>query len=654
MNIYTAIDLLVGFAKNNLMLDEFDGIYARNRILAAINLDEYKSGNVSEEDIDKIKTAKNVLDELLDASVMSKLISAADKEKTAHRIMRALTLSPSEIADIYRESKSKNDSWLDLYISLSMLNTKAEGDAFAPVRTENGVEFLPTGIAAEEKFMPVYTAINNLIIYAENNLLLDEMDKAYAIQDVLDILGVKSYAETDIDNGVVELERPDAVLQALSSAILESGLVTEDELEKTIDMIMGTVSLIPGQVGNLFEGLCAKNSKKAMDWLYDYSIKNNYIKRTLLDTNIRFKAGYTKGRLEITINKAKPEYTDAKKAASGNAVKGGYPKCTICRENEGFAPLDRCTLRLVDIKLGGESFFWQFSPYGYFYKHGIAVNEQHVPMSVNGDTVVKLMDFVDKFPSMFVGCNAALLGIGGSVLAHDHFQSGEESLPMQKAVSALQLSFPKYPLAEVGVLDWYNSVIRVTSQSRQVIKDICEEIINGWEAYSNKEQGIVAKDKDGQHNSVSQVVRKIDNGRYCVDITLRNNYATNEFPLGVFHAHPEFHAIKKESIGLIESQGLFVLPGRLEQQIEVLNECLVEKKKLPADMAEFSYIYNEIVKENGKEYTKVEANIAIKAQLGSVCERILINTAVFKTKDETASFLESLGSFERKTVAVKN
>ena len=650
MNINTAIDQLIDFAQNNLMLDELDVNYARNKILSIINVDEYRKSKTDDgaEDTDSCDA---LLTELLDSCVLGKLITASAKEKTAQRMMRALSLKPSELTDIYANTKrinaAKAEKWLDGYIRMAAYDKKVKGDAFAPKRTVDGVEFVATDVAAEEKYNGVYVAINSLIEYALNNLLLDDLDRGYAIQEVLNILSVKSYAETDIDVAITEYERPDAVIEVLKTAILEAKLAGADEIDNIIDMIMGAVSLKPSEINTMFTDLCSANSKKASDWLYEYCIKNNYIKRTLLDTNVRFKAGYTKGGLEITINKAKPEFADAKKAASGNAIKSGYPKCTICAENEGFAPLAKSTLRTVDIELGGGQWFWQYSPYGYFYKHGIAVNTEHTPMVVNSDAVIKLMDFVDRFPNLFIGCNAAMTGVGGSVLAHDHFQGGEETLPMHKAKVAINLTYPKFPLAEVGVLDWYNSVIRVTSQSRQVMKDLCDEIITGWEKYTDKKD-IVAKDADGQHNGVSPTVRKLDNGRYCVDITLRNNRCTGEYPLGIFHAHPEYHAIKRESIGLIESQGLFILPGRLETQIAALNECLVEKTKLPEDMSDFKYIYSEIIKENGKDYTKVEASIAIKAELGSVCEKILENTAVFKTKEETAGFLVSLGSFKVK------
>lgn len=651
MNINTAIDQLILFAENNLMLDELDANYARNRVLAVLGLDDYRPSKIDEAEVEDLESCEKILKGLLDAAITGKLITAENREKTAQRIMRAISLNPGDITDLYLDIKERNpdkaEKWLDDYLAASMIGKKIEGDAFVMSRTLDGVEFVPVETTVDEKLTAVYAAVNNLIEYASACLVLDDLDKNYVTQDVLDILSLRSYAVTEIDPVITEADRPDGVIAALAGALLDSGITPDDDIDIVIDMLLGAVSIHPSKVDATFAALC-KNSKKATDWLYEYGVKNNYIKRTLLDSNVRFKAGYTKGGLEITINKAKPEFADAKKAASGNATKSGYPKCSICAENEGYAPRERCTLRTVTLELEGEEWFWQFSPYGYFYKHGIAVNSQHIPMVVNSNTVIKLLDFVDRFPNMFLGCNAAMSGVGGSVLAHDHFQGGEETLPMHKAKPAIELIYPEYPLAEISVLDWYNSVVRVTSQSRQVIKDVCEEIISGWEKYTDKSKDIIAKDADGQHNGVSPTVRKLDNGRYCVDITLRNNRCTPEYPQGIFHAHPEFHAIKRESIGLIESQGLFILPGRLDAQIAQLNACLVEKTKLPADMADFKYIYDEIIKENGKDYTKVEAHIAIKAELGSVCERILDNTAVFKTNEETAQFLVSLGSFKLK------
>lgn len=647
MDIYTGIDELIAFAKNNLLLDDLDENYARSELLSVLGVSGYNPGNP---DLAKAEAATpdKIVSALVDAAVSEKLTDKENAPLLRARLLEAVSFKPSQFNDLYAElggkGNKKADAFLAEYVAASEFG-KSSNPAFTETVTEDGLCVTAVGEGKDE-LAPVYLAIDELIYYAVNNLLLDAFDEDYARREIANILGIRSYAAQVIDDEKIDgLDRPDILVAALKSTAVEAGLVKDEEAHIMADKVMSALSLKPSEINDLFNGL---GGKKATDFLYDYSVKNYYIKKTALESNIRFKSDYTKGGLELTINKARPEYANASAAAHGNTPTGGYPKCTICAENEGFVGTGKAALRTVSLELGGEEWFWQYSPYGYLGKHGIAVSKEHTPMHVDAQTVCRLMDFVDRFPHFFIGCNAALPGAGGSVLSHNHFQGGEETLPMHKAKGAIGLTYPKYPLAEIEVLDWYDSVIRVTSQSRQVLTEIEEDIRKGWESYTNRSQNIVAKDGKGQHNAVSLTMRKMGNGRYCLDIILRSNITSDEYPDGVFHTHPEFTALKKEANGLLEAQGLFILPGRLEYQMSVLNDCLVNKTELPADMAEFKQIYKEIIKENGKEMSKVEASIYIKAEFGSVCERILENIAVFKTADETADFLTQLGTFERK------
>lgn len=647
MDIYTGIDELIAYAKNNLLLDELDENVARNAVLAVLGLEEYRAGTPNEEKVEGMTTPAAFMDELTDACVLAKLFDRADAPAVRARLLQAVSFKPSQFNDLYAElggkGNKKADAFLAEYVAACEFGVSSN-PAFTETVTDDGLCVKATG-EGDDALAPVYLAIDELIYYAENNLLLDAFDIDYTKRAIADILGLKSYAPQVIDDEKIDgLDRPDLLVAALKSTAVEAGLIKDEDAHIVADRVMGALSLLPSEINDLYGNL---NSKKAMDFLYDYSIKNYYIKKTALESNIRFKSDYTKGGLEITINKARPEYATAGAAKAGNTPAGGYPKCSICAENEGFVGTGKAALRTVALDLGGEEWFWQFSPYGYLGKHGIAVSKEHTPMHVDAQTVRQLMGFVDKFPHFFIGCNAALPGAGGSVLSHNHFQGGEETLPMHKAVGAVKLTYPKYPLAEVEVLDWYDSVVRVTSQSRQVLTEIEEDIRRGWEAFSDESKGIVAEDAKGRHNAVSLTMRKLGNGRYCLDIILRSNVTSKEYPDGVFHTHPEFQALKKEANGLLEAQGLFILPGRLEYQMSVLNDCLVNKTDLPADMEDFKKIHKEIVKANGKEMSKVEASIYIKAEFGSVCERILENIAVFKTADETADFLVGLGSFKR-------
>ncbi len=482
----------------------------------------------------------------------------------------------------------------------------------------------------------VYAKLARLVEYAKLQLGLDARDALFARNSALAIVGAESYE--DVEVAPYGGESCAALLNDLMDACKAAGLIEDGEEERIGDGVMGALMLSPSAVDDEFQARKAVSSKDATSWLYEYSVLSDYVKKEKLDKNPRFDA---KNGLIITINKAKPEFRDPKKAASGNATKGGYPKCSICRDNEGYFGRNKRTLRTVALKMGGQDWFWQYSPYGYFHEHGIAVNTQHIPMHVDKDTFVRLLDFVDQFPHYFIGCNAALPRIGGSVLAHDHYQGGGETLPLHRAGIKIALKFPAYPDCEVGVLDWPGTTIRISGKNRDSIVEIAEVIRDAWCSYQNEELGIIAEDQDGVHSAVSPTVIKTEKG-YEMNLILRNNVTTEQYPDGVFHAHPEFHVIKKESIGLIEAQGLFILPGRLETQMAQLEELLVSGKPLPEELAEFKLVFNEM-KAMRPSFTAEQAKEATKEELASVCERILENTAVFKTPQETAKFLNERG-----------
>lgn len=452
------------------------------------------------------------------------------------------------------------------------------------------------------------------------------MQDIYGVADRL-IAYAKEHLELDGRNEILVKNRLLEILGKVEG---------EDFSAEEADEIYGALSLTPREINDKFQSLLKQSAKAATDWFYRYCVSNDYVKKAILDKNPRFEAH----GLIVTINKAKPEFRDPKKAVSGNSVAGGYPKCSICRENEGFGGRDKRTLRTVDLTLDGEKWFWQYSPYGYFSEHGIAVNCEHTPMHVDGRTFYKLMDFADLFPHYFIGCNAPLPRIGGSVLAHDHFQGGGEILPMHKAKAAYTLKHDDYPQATVEVVDWQGTVIRTVSKDRAAIAAISEIVRKTWVAYSDPALGIVAEDGEGVHNAVSPTVVKTARG-YEMSLILRSNVTNAQYPDGIFHAHPEFHIIKKESIGLIEAQGLFILPGRLESQLGELERLMEEGKPLPAEYSEFALVFDEA---NALYRAgQVSAHTAMQQELGSICARILDNTAVFKDKRQTVEFLQRLG-----------
>ena len=474
--------------------------------------------------------------------------------------------------------------------------------------------------------------VDKLVSYARKNLGLAREDEMCARNAVLDALGSPEYSFSGAE---CKDRSPEGLIEEFVGVCVENGVFTAEQAEEYTDKVMGALTLSPQHIRRSFAWRAAQDGKKATDWFYTYCVKNDYVKKSKLDKNPRFE----EGGLIITINKAKPEFRDPKKAASGNSVKGGYPKCAICRENEGCPVRNKRTLRTVDLVLDGEKWFWQYSPYGYFAQHGIAVNCEHTPMHVDRSTFIKLMDFVDMFPHYFIGCNAALPRIGGSVLAHDHFQGGGEILPMHRAGAFRVMSREGFG-GIVEIVNWPGTVIRVVSKYRSQIADVCEELRSAWVGYTNTALGIVAEDGQGVHNAVSPTVVKTARG-YEMSVILRSNITSELYPDGVFHAHPEFHSVKKESIGLIEAQGLFILPGRLEKELSAVEGFIERGEQLPPEYAAFNLVYEE-----SKELYRAGGCTAFKAirrELGSICNRILENTAVFKDKMLTVKFMENLG-----------
>ncbi|MCM1289646.1 MAG: hypothetical protein NC132_03970 [Corallococcus sp.] len=487
--------------------------------------------------------------------------------------------------------------------------------------------------------MKIFQSISKLLTYAQQYLGLNSADAPYVLNNVLDVLNLRTFEYVPTEASGDDI---DSLLLEFAQNAVEEGVIEKGQESYYCDKIMGMLSLMPSRVDDIFQNtLNVRGGQKAMDWLYGYCVANNYVKKAVLDKNPRFDSN----GLVVTINLAKPEFRDPKKAASGNSVAGGYPKCVICRENEGFAPRNKCTLRTVSLTLGGKPWFWQFSPYGYFSQHGIAVNMQHVPMGVDRETVSNLLEFVDTFPHYFIGCNAALERIGGSVLGHDHYQGGGEILPLHKAIVKRYFSVKSYEELTVGILDWPGTALRICGRDKQKICDLTDKIRRGWATFTDESQGIVCKTEKGQHNAISPTaIKKGD--RYEMNVILRSNITSHKYPDGVFHAHPEFHVIKKESIGLIEAQGLFILPGRLVEQLAKVEQCIVTGQSLSADLNEFDTICNETAA-LARSCDAAAVHAAMQLELGSICYRILQNTAVFKTEEKFALFLQSLGFVQK-------
>ncbi len=500
-----------------------------------------------------------------------------------------------------------------------------------------------------------------LLRYAVKFLHLEQRDVIYMRNILLREFKEPYPYEGDADLSFIDqLDVPDVIVSELEAFALEKGLINDGEQNLYSTYIMGILSPLPSMVNKTFREIKEKEGiVKACEYFYSLSVKNNYVQKTAIGRNLKWDFVDGEKCLEITVNLSKPEKDNKEIAKLLSLPKSDkkYPACLLCKENEGFQGTAthpaRENIRTISLQMGGEPWFVQYSPYAYYNEHMIAISEKHAPMHIKRDTVMKLMDFVDFFPNYMIGSNAALPIVGGSILNHEHFQGGGHVMPMHKAPIKEYFTAEKYPLVKVGIVDWYNSVIRFTTTDRQSAIDLASDIIEKWEVFTDEACGIYATTDGVEHNSLSPVCRK--NGEeYTVDIILRNNITTKEYPEGVFHAHPEYHNIKKEGIGLIEAMGLFILPGRLKKQLACIAEILCGK--VAFDMAELSkednYLYAhrnmiaELVKEGlSKDFESAEARVTDR--VNNICKNILFNTAVFKDdeigKQGFKKFLNSVG-----------
>lgn len=505
--------------------------------------------------------------------------------------------------------------------------------------------------------------VEKLLRYAKTFLHLKPRDEIYFRNILLRELHLTEPTEDAGDLSYIDaLDVPDEITAELEGYAVENGITREEEKELFSGYIMGILSPLPSVTNEEFYRLKeTKGIKAACDYLYSLSVKNDYVKKTAIAKNLKWEYDDGGRMLEITVNLSKPE-KDNKEIAKllTQKVSTNYPKCRLCKENEGFAgnvsyPA-RENIRTISLTLGGERWFVQYSPYAYYNEHLIAISERHAPMHIKSDTIEKVLDFVDFFPNYMIGSNAALPIIGGSILNHEHFQGGGHLMPMHKAGIKDEYVCKDFPSIKVGITDWYNSAIRLISRNREEIAALSKLIVEKWETFSFAPCGIYAETDGVRHNSCSPIARK-NGDEYIVDFILRNNITTEEYPDGVFHAHPEYHNIKKEGIGLIEAMGLFVLPGRLKKQLAMIADILSGKtpydENALSDKDNYLYVHRNMIKELVSEYScgklnESEAKDAVKNRVNVVCAHILENTAVFKNDkagiDGFAKFMSAIGA----------
>jgi len=423
--------------------------------------------------------------------------------------------------------------------------------------------------------------ISELVKYGIEKGLVDTEDKIYVINSILALFGLYDFIWSEEQVRPINCILADMTSYAVEKGIIEEDTITNRDLFDT--KIMGLLTPRPSYVRNKFKELYAESPQKATDFYYQFSRDTNYIREDRIAKDEKWQADTEYGVIDITINLSKPEKDprDIAKAASrtGNA----YPKCLLCEENEGYAgnvshPA-RQNHRIIPLALGGESYYMQYSPYVYYNEHCIVFNKEHIPMKINKNVFVKLLDFISLFPHYTIGSNADLPIVGGSILSHDHFQGGAYTFAMANAPFEYLFHVSGFDDVTAGIIKWPMSVIRLQSTNKNSIVELSNHILESWRNYSDKEAFLFAETDGVPHNTITPIARKRGD-LFEMDLVLRNNITTEEKPWGVYHPDEKLHHIKKENIGLIEVMGLAVLPARLKKEMDVLAEAILENQDI--------------------------------------------------------------------------
>ena len=477
--------------------------------------------------------------------------------------------------------------------------------------------------------------IKALVSYAVNHGLIEESDKAYSTNSLLYLLKKDAY-----DDSCAEAEGGlSAILDALCDYAAEKGIIEDSITYRDLfdTALMGAVTPRPSQVIEKFRSLYSESPEKATDFYYNFSCDTNYIRRDRIAKDLKWQHTGDYGTMDITVNLSKPEKDPKAIAAAKNAPQSGYPKCQLCRECEGYAGrVDfpaRQNHRIIPITINNSGWFMQYSPYVYYNEHCIVFNGEHTPMKIDRSVFSKLLEFVGLFPHYFIGSNADLPIVGGSILSHEHFQGGRYEFAMERAPIEKKIEFAGFEDVEAGIVKWPMSTIRLQSDSPEKLVDLADKILVKWRGYTDESAFIYAQ-TDAPHNTITPIARR-RNGKYELDLVLRNNITTDEHPMGVYHPHAELHHIKKENIGLIEVMGLAVLPPRLKNELEILADAIVSGKDLRADDSTASHA--DWVEEFLPAYSNVTAeNVMdiLEAEVGKVFAKVLEHAGVFKRTEE--------------------
>ncbi len=489
----------------------------------------------------------------------------------------------------------------------------------------------------------IYTAVQKLIDYALNNELITA-DDVYVVRNQL--MEALQLPDWEASSSECKGETIDEILAPLVEYACERGVIADTANSRDLfdTKLMGLLTPMPREVIAEFYRQYENSPQAATDWYYEFSKKLNYVRAGRIAKDLKWTYPCEYGTLDITINCSKPEKDPRDIAAARTQKTSAYPKCQLCPENAGFAghanhPA-RQNLRPVPMEVCGEAWQLQYSPYGYYNEHCIVFNEKHIPMKIDSTVFEKLFDIILYLPHYFVGSNADLPIVGGSILSHEHFQGGNYTFAMAKAPVETAFSIDAYPNAKAGIVKWPMSVIRVSSADRNELAKCCTEILAQWRSYTDESAGIFAETDGIPHNTITPIARRKGDTYEC-DLVLRNNITTEERPLGVFHPNPTLHHIKKENIGLIEVMGLAVLPARLAKEIVSLEKAMLKGENLSSipELTQHAQWANDVLARH-PEFAESNARRILEEEIGKVFLEVLKDAGVFKRNHEGKTAFE--------------
>ncbi|SDN13242.1 UTP-hexose-1-phosphate uridylyltransferase [Psychrobacillus sp. OK028] len=489
----------------------------------------------------------------------------------------------------------------------------------------------------------IYEHIQGLIQKAIETKLIYPSDRIYVFNQILSLLDIESSSEKT--EQITEDSIPN-LLEKITTFALDNNVIEDnfDDKEILSANIMNCFVARPSTINEIFQQKYKNSPKDATDYFYELSKNSNYIQMNRIKKNIHYKAETIYGNMDITINMSKPE-KDPEQIKRERDFKhnSDYPKCVLCIENEGYAGRlgypARANHRIIKIQLGDENWYLQYSPYVYYNEHSILLAEEHRDMKISKGTFERLLAFIEKFPHYFIGSNADLPIVGGSILNHDHYQAGRYEFPMTNAPKAFSFTLKNFSNVTSSILDWPLTTLRLQSEEKASLVQAADHILSTWKNYSDKKAKIIAFTGNTPHNTITPIARMRD-GKFELDLVLRNNRTTDEHPLGIFHPHSDVHHIKKENIGLIEVMGLAVLPARLKNELDEIKQFLLGKH---SNVATYHLEWADQLKEKYGELSHLELiESAVEKELGDKFAKVLGDAGVFKKQTEFERFIKSL------------